>query len=96
MADEADTELLGLTATIVSAHIRNNQVAATALPELIQSVWRSLATAGTAKPKPAPAPLTPAVPIRKSVLPDYIVCPGGREEAEDAQAAPAGQLRNDA
>ena len=76
MADEADTDVLRLTATIVSAHVRNNQVAADALPKLIQSVRRSLATAGTAKPKPAlePTPLKPAVPIRKSVLPDYIVC----------------------
>ena len=44
MADEADTDVLRLTATIVSAHIRNNQVAADVLPELIQSVhgahWR--------------------------------------------------------
>jgi len=74
MADEADTDILGLTAKIVSAHIRNNQVAANALPGLIQSVHRSLATAGTAEPAPAPAPLTPPVPIRKSVFPSYIVC----------------------
>ena len=74
MADESDTELLRLTATIVSAHIRNNQVAPDALPKLIQSVHRSLATAGTAEPAPAPAPQTPAVPIRKSVFPDHIVC----------------------
>jgi len=74
MADESDTDLLGLTATIVSAHIRNNQVAPEALPKLIQAVHRSLATAGAAEPEPAPAPLTPAVPIRKSVFPDHIVC----------------------
>ncbi len=55
MADESDKELLGLTATIVSAHIRNNHVAANALPELIQSVHRSLAAAGTAEPAPAQA-----------------------------------------
>ncbi len=72
MAGESDTDVLRLTATIVSAHIRNNQVAPEALPKLIQAVHRSLATAGTAEP--APAPLTPAVPIRKSVFPDHIVC----------------------
>ena len=72
MTDEADTDVLRLTATIVSAHVRNNQVAPDVLPELIQSVWRSLAMAGMAEA--APAPQTPAVPIRKSVLPDYIVC----------------------
>ena len=75
MADEADTSVLKLTAKIVSAHISKNQLAATALPELIQSVYRSLATAGMADTsEPAPEPLTPAVPIRKSVFPDHIVC----------------------
>ena len=75
MADESDTNVLGLPAKIVSAHVGNNQVAADAPPELIQSVHRSLATASTvATAEPAPAPLTPAVPIRKSVFPSYIVC----------------------
>ena len=72
MAGESDTDVLRLTAKIVSAHIGNNQVAPDALPRLIQAVHRSLETAGTAEP--APAPLTPAVPIRKSVFPDHIVC----------------------
>ena len=57
---------------IISAHVGNNQVAADALPKLIQSVHYSLATASTAES--APVPLTPAVPIRKSVFPDHIVC----------------------
>ena len=72
MADDADTDILELTAEIVSAHVSNNQVAADLLPELIQSVYRSLATAGTREP--APAQPTPAAPIRKSVFPDYIIC----------------------
>jgi len=74
MADELDTDVLRLTAKIVSAHTLKYQVAADTLPELIQSVHRSLAAAGTAEPAPAPVPLTPAVPIRKSVFPDHIVC----------------------
>ena len=74
MASESDTDVLRLTAKIISAHVGNNQVAVGALPELIQSVHRSLAAAGMAEPAPAPAPLTPAVPIRKSVFPDHIVC----------------------
>ncbi len=72
MASESDTDVLRLTAKIISAHVGNNQVAVAALSELIQSVHRSLAAAGTAEP--APAPLTPAVPIRRSVFPDHIVC----------------------
>ncbi len=74
MAGELDTDVLRLTAKIISAHVGNNQVTVAALPELIQSVHRSLAAAGTTEPAPAPAPLTPAVPIRRSVFPDHIVC----------------------
>ena len=74
MAGESDTDVLRLTAKIISAHVGNNQVTVAALPELIQSVHRSLAAAGMAEPALAPAPLTPAVPIRKSVFPDHIVC----------------------
>ncbi len=69
MADEPDTNVLGLTAKIVSAHIGGNRVAADALPELIQSVHRSWAAAGMAEPALAPAPLTPAVPIRNRCSP---------------------------
>ena len=72
MADNTDTDILGLTAQIVSAHIAHNHVVAEALPELIQSVYRALATAGTIKPTPA-LPV-PAAPVRKSVFPDHIVC----------------------
>lgn len=72
MTDGVSGEVLKLTAKIVSAHIGNNQVTAEGLPELIQSVYRSLAMAGVAE---APAErLTPAVPIKKSVFPDYIIC----------------------
>ncbi len=74
MAGESDTDVLRLTAKIVSAHVGKNQVAVDALPQLIQSVHHSLAAVGMAEPAPAPAPLAPAVPIRKSVFPDYIVC----------------------
>ena len=75
MANESDTNVLGLTAKIVSAHVGNNQVAVDVLPELIQSVHRSLAKASTvAAVEPTLAPMAPAVPIRKSVFPDHIVC----------------------
>src|SRR4051812_6873851 len=44
-----------------------------ALPSLIQSVYRSLSTVGEVEPAAAPLQ-APAVPIKKSVFPDYIVC----------------------
>ncbi len=72
MADETSNEVLGLTAKIVSAHIGKHQVAVADLPGLIQSVYDTLATVGSVEPSTAPQ--APAVPIRKSVFPDYIVC----------------------
>ena len=75
MASESDADVLGLTAQIISAHVGNNQVAANALPALIQSVHRSLVTVNVADAAgPASAPPTLAVPICKSVFPDHVVC----------------------
>jgi predicted transcriptional regulator len=74
MSDQVTSvDILGLTAQIVSAHVAKNRLGAEALPSLIQSVYRSLSTAGEA-PAPPPAAPSPAVPVKKSVFPDYIVC----------------------
>ncbi len=73
MNDRGDfTELLELTTEIVAAHVGNNPVPAADLPSLIQEIYRTLASVGTSevvteKPKPA-------VPIKRSVFPDYIIC----------------------
>jgi len=64
--------VLGLTAEIVSAHVSNNPVGPDALPVLIQSVYRSLSGAG--KEPVQPDKPQPAVPVKKSVFPDHIVC----------------------
>ena len=72
MSDEATPEILGLTAQIVSAHIANNKLGADALPALIQSVYQSLVTAGEVEAPPVTQ--APAVPWKKSVFPDFIVC----------------------
>ena len=73
MSDMIDRrELLALTAEIVSAHVGNNAVIGGDLAGLIQSVFETLNTLGSAET--APAELTPAVPIRKSVTDDYIIC----------------------
>ncbi len=64
--------MLGLTAQIVSAHVSNNTVAPSSLPELIQQVFHALTTVGVEAPEPEQR--QPAVPIKKSVFPDYIVC----------------------
>ncbi|GBR01493.1 MucR family transcriptional regulator [Acetobacter oeni] len=64
--------LLELTAEIVSAHVANNSFAADGLPALIRDVYAALEAAGQAVPEPEK--LQPAVPIKRSVFPDYIVC----------------------
>jgi len=65
-------DVLGLTAQIVSAHVSNNGVPADALPTLIRDVYRTLAGVGK---EPARAePPQPAVPVKRSVLKDHIVC----------------------
>src|SRR5207344_1682451 len=65
-------ELLPLTTEIVSAHVSNNEIPANELSNLLQSVFDTLrALAGD---DPAPVELTPAVPIKRSVTDDYIIC----------------------
>ena len=73
MSELIPSNILGLTAQIVSAHLSNNPAETAALPALIHSVYRSLAAVGEPEPQPT-AKLTPAVPVKKSVFPDHIVC----------------------
>ena len=74
MTDNANTkELLSLTTEIVAAHVSNNTVAANELPQLINQVYQSLAGVGKG-PAPAAERPEPAVPVKKSVHADYIVC----------------------
>jgi predicted transcriptional regulator len=74
MANDVDpAEILALTAEIVSAHVASNSVGPESLPDLIRDVYRAMSSLGAAAPAPAERP-QPAVPIKKSVFPDYIVC----------------------
>lgn len=66
------SELLALTAEIVSAHVGNNSVNGGDISALIQSVFDTLS--GLGNEDAAPAELVPAVPVRRSVTDDYIVC----------------------
>ena len=69
-----DANLIDLTADIVSAYVSNNTVASSDLPNLINEVYGALQrTSGTVN-EPEPEPLKPAVPVKKSVMPDYIIC----------------------
>ncbi len=71
---QANADLLGLTAEIVSAHVSNNPVSLSDLPALIQEVHRTLSTLGSPAPKVEPEKPQPAVPVKKSILPDYLIC----------------------
>lgn len=65
---------MGLAAEIVSAYVSNNSVPASDLPGLISDVHSALVRVTSAS-SPAPVEaLKPAVPTRKSVTSDYIVC----------------------
>jgi Predicted transcriptional regulator len=66
------TEMLELTTEIVAAHVGNNPVPASELPTLIQDVYKTLVSVGTAPV--AAEKLKPVVPVKKSVFPDYIIC----------------------
>ena len=68
----AETNVLGLTAQIVSAHVSNNSVTSDALPSLIQEVYKTLT--GVGKEPAQPEKPQPAVPVKKSVFADHIVC----------------------
>ncbi|MGC1412685.1 MAG: MucR family transcriptional regulator [Acetobacteraceae bacterium] len=65
-------ELLGLATEIVSAHVSHNAIAADQLPRLIQQVFNALAT--VEQVIAAPPQAEPAVPVKKSVLANHIVC----------------------
>ena len=71
-AETTHSSILEFAAQIVSAHVSNNSVQANALPDLIQQVYKALTMVG-AEPTPVEK-LEPAVPLKKSVFPDYIVC----------------------
>lgn len=67
------TEILSFTADIVAAHLSNNTVPQTEIPALIERIYKTLTGLGGSGPSLAERP-QPAVPIKKSVTPDYIVC----------------------
>ena len=75
MADESGhADFIGLTANIVSAYVSNNAVAATDIPALINQVHAALRRVTTAPSEAATEPLKPAIPVKKSITPEYLVC----------------------
>ena len=66
-----DSDMIAWTADIVASHVQNNSVAISDLPVLIKTVHDSLSGLGGENPPEKPQP---AVSIRRSITPDFIIC----------------------
>jgi predicted transcriptional regulator len=75
MADNTqDTSFVELAADIVGAYVSNHSVSTGDLANLIRDVHAALQQSAAGRAEPEPEPLEPAVPVKKSVTPDAIVC----------------------
>jgi len=67
-------ELLRMATEIVSAYVSRNNLDAGQIPDLLQSIYRSLDALDTTGGGQEAVPLKPIVSIRKSITPDYLIC----------------------
>jgi predicted transcriptional regulator len=75
MVDTAsNSNFIELTTKIVSAFVSNNSVAAAEIPALINQVHSALLRVSSGGKEQPPEPLKPAIPVKKSITPDYLVC----------------------
>jgi predicted transcriptional regulator len=70
----AEEELLRMTADVVAAYVSNNTLPTAQLAEVINAVYGSLKSLEGQVVQPRPEPLKPAVPIRKSVTAEFLIC----------------------
>ena len=68
------SDLLLITGDIVSAYVANNKVEHSGLAGLISDVYSAVSNLGKVAPAPVEEKLVPAVPVKKSITPDFIVC----------------------
>jgi predicted transcriptional regulator len=73
-ASTSQAEVMELTADIVASYVSGNKMSVSDLTGIIAQVHAALSTAATGKSEPEPQNLVPAVPVKNSVKPDYIVC----------------------
>jgi predicted transcriptional regulator len=75
MSDNASIgTLIELTASIVSSYVSNHSVASADLPALIGQVHSALMRVTSGNGEKASEPARPAVPVKRSITPDFIVC----------------------
>jgi predicted transcriptional regulator len=72
--DAGNDNYIELTADIVSAYVSNNSVQAGDIPSLINQVHSALLRVSAGQAEAPAEPLKPAVPVKKSITPEYIVC----------------------
>jgi predicted transcriptional regulator len=72
--DKLGSNFIALTAGIVSAYVSNNSVSAGELPALINQVHSALTRVSSGHSETSSEPLKPAISVKKSITPDYIVC----------------------
>jgi len=70
----AEEELLRMTADVVAAYVSNNTLPTAQLAEVINAVYLSLKSLEGPVAQPQPEPLKPAVPVRKSITPEFLIC----------------------
>ncbi len=70
---DEQVEVIEMTADIVAAYVGNNSVSAADLPALIQSIHRAL-TGVSGGAEAAPAPKEPAVSVKRSITPEFLIC----------------------
>jgi predicted transcriptional regulator len=70
----AEEELLRMTADVVAAYVSKNTLPTAQLAEVINAVYGSLKGLESQVAEPPPEPVKPAVPIRKSITADYLIC----------------------
>jgi len=70
----AASNFIELTADIVAAYVSNNTVSTADIPALINQVHSALIRVSSGQSEGSAEPLKPAVSVKKSVTPDYIVC----------------------
>jgi len=72
--EQAGNDLVELTARIVSAYVSNNSIVSSDLPQLISETHSALAKASGTNATQEREELRPKVPVKRSVMPDYIIC----------------------
>ena len=74
LLESSELDLTSLTADIVSAYVANNALSGDRIPDLISSIYGALSKVSVQGVEPPKVELKPAVAIKKSITPDYLIC----------------------